>query len=259
VKSAIRFGAFELRPADRLLLQGGQELAIGGRAFDVLCVLVLRQPHVVSMAELLEAVWPRTAVEPNNVQVQIWALRKLLGARAIATVPRRGYRFMPDRVGNTPAPATATPFHLPLPAGQHRDWPGLLASRRLLTLVARQPVRLTGWMAVIARGIADHRGGLIWTLDAVASPSAATTLARRLRSRADVVVLAPDARRSDHLRATVDTLLDQAPAVCCIAAATAALGHPDEVARHWEADPAEAPPVTEAAGPSLLRARPRPG
>lgn len=259
MKSAFRFGAFELRPADRLLLHGGQELAIGGRAFDVLCVLVLRQPHVVSMPELLETVWPRTAVEPNNVQVQIWALRKLLGPRAIATVPRRGYRFMPDRVGNPAAPGTATPRHPPVPAGLHHDWPGLLASRRLLTLVARQPLRLAGWMAVIARGIADHTGGLIWTLDAGASPSAATTLARRLRARTDVVVLAPDARRSDHLRPTVDTLLDQAPAVRCIAAATTALGHPEEVARHWEADPAAAPTVTATAGPLLLRARPRPG
>lgn len=259
MKSAIRFGAFELRPADRLLLHAGRELAIGGRAFDVLCVLVMRQPHVVSMPELLETVWPRAAVEPNNVQVQIWALRKLLGARAIATVPRRGYRFMPDRVANPPAPATATPRRLPSPAGQHHEWPGLPCRRRLLTLVTRQPLRLTEWMAVIARGMADHTGGLIWTLDAGASPSAATELARRLRARADVVVLAPDTRHTEHLRAKVDALLDQAPAVCCIAAATHALDHPEEVTRHWEADPAAAQPVTDATQTLLLRVRPRPG
>jgi len=259
VKRAILFGAFELRPHERLLLHAGQELAIGGRAFDVLCVLVLRQPQVVSVPELLETVWPRSAVEPNNVQVQIWALRKLLGARAIATVPRRGYRFMPDRVGHPPARGAAPSRQQPLPATQLRDWPGLLAGRRLLTLVASQPARLTGWMAVIARDIADPASGLIWTLDAGATPPAASALARRLRTRPDVVVLAPDAHRVHHLRATVDTLLDQAPAVRCIVAATAPLGHPEEVARHWEAGPAAAPPLTEAAETLLLRARPRPG
>ena len=43
--------------------------------------------------ELLDAVWPGLVVEENNLQVQVSALRKLLGAHAIATIPGRGYRF----------------------------------------------------------------------------------------------------------------------------------------------------------------------
>ena len=43
--------------------------------------------------ELIEVVWPGLVVEDNNLQVQVSALRKVLGAQAIATVPGRGYQF----------------------------------------------------------------------------------------------------------------------------------------------------------------------
>ena len=54
--------------------------------------LVDRRQRVVSKAELLDLVWPGIAVEENNLQVHIMALRKLLGPDAIATIPGRGYR-----------------------------------------------------------------------------------------------------------------------------------------------------------------------
>jgi adenylate cyclase len=43
-------------------------------------------------------VWPGVVVEENNIQVQVWALRKVLGRRDdgrdyIVTMPGRGYRF----------------------------------------------------------------------------------------------------------------------------------------------------------------------
>jgi DNA-binding winged helix-turn-helix (wHTH) protein len=43
--------------------------------------------------QLLERVWPGLIVEENNLQMQVSALRKLLGQDAIATVAGRGYRF----------------------------------------------------------------------------------------------------------------------------------------------------------------------
>jgi len=67
----------------------------GGRAFDLLQTLIENHDRVVSKDELYERVWPGLAVEPGNLQVQIWALRKVLGRQVIATVARRGYRFMP--------------------------------------------------------------------------------------------------------------------------------------------------------------------
>lgn len=51
--------------------------------------LVERREHIVTKDELLENVWPGLVVEENNLQVQISALRKLLGRDVIATIPGR--------------------------------------------------------------------------------------------------------------------------------------------------------------------------
>lgn len=88
-----RFGQFELRPAERRLLVAGCDAHLGSRAFDVLVTLVERRWGVVSKDELLDCVWPGLVVEEANVQVQVSALRKVIGARAVATIHRRGYRF----------------------------------------------------------------------------------------------------------------------------------------------------------------------
>jgi DNA-binding winged helix-turn-helix (wHTH) protein len=66
---------------------------LGARAFDVLQALIERRERLVIKEELLDLAWPGLVVEENNLQVQISALRKLLGADAIATVAGRGYRF----------------------------------------------------------------------------------------------------------------------------------------------------------------------
>jgi len=88
-----RFGRFAIQPARRQVLIDGEPAKIGSRAFDVLMALVERRERVVSKAELLDLVWPGIAVEENNLQVHIMALRKLLGSDAIATIPGRGYQF----------------------------------------------------------------------------------------------------------------------------------------------------------------------
>jgi DNA-binding response OmpR family regulator len=65
---------------------------------------VARRDRVVPKEELIEVVWPGLVVEDNNLQVQISALRKVLGAQAIATVPGRGYQFT---VAAAAAPSTS--------------------------------------------------------------------------------------------------------------------------------------------------------
>ena len=91
--SACRFGRFELQPDARQLLADGKPVTLGTRAFDLLSVLVERAGQLVSKNELLALVWPGLVVEENNLQVQVSTLRKLLGQRALATIPGRGYRF----------------------------------------------------------------------------------------------------------------------------------------------------------------------
>ena len=48
---------------------------------------------LVTKEQLLQQAWPGLMVEEANVHVQVSHLRKLLGARAIATVAPLGYRF----------------------------------------------------------------------------------------------------------------------------------------------------------------------
>lgn len=88
------FGSFELRPDERALLSASGPLDVGARAFDLLLALIERRDRVVSMDELMQAVWPGRVVEENNLSVQIHFLRRLLGHSTIATVRGRGFRFV---------------------------------------------------------------------------------------------------------------------------------------------------------------------
>jgi len=98
------FGRFAILTAERRLLVDGEPVTLGSRAFDLLTALVARRDRVVPKEELIEVVWPGLVVEDNNLQVQISALRKVLGAQAIATVPGRGYQFT---VAAAAAPSTS--------------------------------------------------------------------------------------------------------------------------------------------------------
>ena len=69
------------------------------KVFDTLGVLVENAGRLVTKQELLETVWPDTAVEENNLNHNVSVLRKALGEKAtgqqyIETVPRVGYRFV---------------------------------------------------------------------------------------------------------------------------------------------------------------------
>jgi adenylate cyclase len=74
-------------------------VAIGSRALELLVVLIARAGELVSRQEIMDAVWPGTAVEESNLTVQLAALRRVLDAErpdgsCIRTVPGRGYRFI---------------------------------------------------------------------------------------------------------------------------------------------------------------------
>lgn len=103
--TTLRFDRFELQPHERRLLDQGEPLTIGTRAFDVLHLLLRRAGSLVTKAELLDQVWAGLVVEEANLTVQVSTLRKLLGAELIATVPGRGYRFTGRVLGLAAAPA----------------------------------------------------------------------------------------------------------------------------------------------------------
>jgi TolB-like protein/Tfp pilus assembly protein PilF len=109
--AAYRFGPFELRPASQELLVEGRPASLGARAFDVLLALLERRDRLVTKGELLAIAWPGLVVEENNLQVQISALRKILGDGVIKTVSGKGYRFTAEIAGAEAAtiPAVSRP------------------------------------------------------------------------------------------------------------------------------------------------------
>ncbi len=109
---SLRIGSrFELQPARRRMLVDGAEASLGARAFDLLCALTQRPGELVTKRDLMDLVWPDVVVEENNVQQQVSALRKLLGADVIATIPGRGYRF----IAPVEQPAATDPRPVPRP------------------------------------------------------------------------------------------------------------------------------------------------
>jgi predicted ATPase/DNA-binding winged helix-turn-helix (wHTH) protein len=93
------FGDFRLEPGNRVLLEGGKALQLGGRALDILTTLVQRSGEVVSKDDLISGIWPDSFVTESNLRVHMSALRRALGdgqagRRYITNLPGRGYMFV---------------------------------------------------------------------------------------------------------------------------------------------------------------------
>src|SRR5258708_30341263 len=95
IGQTVAFGPFRLVPARHLLLEAGEQVALGSRAFDILVVLVERAGQVISKDDLIARAWPDTIVEEGNLRVQIASVRRALrdgegGNRYVTTIPGRG-------------------------------------------------------------------------------------------------------------------------------------------------------------------------
>jgi TolB-like protein/DNA-binding winged helix-turn-helix (wHTH) protein/tetratricopeptide (TPR) repeat protein len=93
------FPPFLFDSAKHVLLRGGERVPLTQKALATLLVLLERPGRTVSKEELMDRVWPGTAVEENNLNQCISAIRKALGEqrddhRFILTVPGKGYRFV---------------------------------------------------------------------------------------------------------------------------------------------------------------------
>src|ERR1700681_2286124 len=167
VDIAFAFGPFRLLPNQQVVVWGNRPLKLGGRALDILHLLLMRAGEEVSKNELIEFAWPNVSVDESNLKVHISSLRRALEdtlpqATYIATVAGHGYQFVgrlqterieiegfsvddPPIVSSLPAPSTLV--------GRQRDVEGVaraLDFTSLVTLVGPGGVGKTSLAIAIA-------------------------------------------------------------------------------------------------------------
>jgi DNA-binding winged helix-turn-helix (wHTH) protein len=94
----ILFRNFKVLITARKLLRDDREVALGGRAFDLLLSLLSARGRVLSKEEIMRQVWPTTIVDECNLRFQMALLRRALGGDRdiVKTVPGRGYLIVED-------------------------------------------------------------------------------------------------------------------------------------------------------------------
>jgi predicted ATPase/DNA-binding winged helix-turn-helix (wHTH) protein len=136
VVETVLFGPFSFRT--RLLEKNGMPVKLGGRATDILRLLVSRAGEVISKDEILAYAWSGLVVEEISLRVHIAELRKALGdgkdgARYITNVPSRGYCFVAPVQRSVPIPTS------PPPVARETSLPASLP-HRLERMVGREDV-----------------------------------------------------------------------------------------------------------------------
>jgi predicted ATPase/DNA-binding winged helix-turn-helix (wHTH) protein len=192
---SVSFGRFRLVPAQQLLLEDENPVALGARAMQILIALVERAGEVVSKDALASRVWPETFVEESNLRVNIANLRRAIrdgqgGNRFIVNVPGRGYSFV------APVAAIKAPTSAILDISGHLDslppvatriigrddilssLAATLSDRRLVTIVGPGGIGKTTVALAMARELApSYRDGVAFAdLGSVASGQLAPTM-----------------------------------------------------------------------------------
>jgi predicted ATPase/DNA-binding winged helix-turn-helix (wHTH) protein len=151
-------GEWEVDLARRELRARGIPVPIGGRAFEIIEVLVQSPGELVTKDDVMGRVWPGAIVEENTLQVHISAIRKALGSDRglLRTVSGRGYRLLGNWVakpediatdavdsGQSQTLAETFPSNLPAPGS---ELIGRIAAVQYLrdALSAYRAVTLTG-------------------------------------------------------------------------------------------------------------------
>lgn len=113
-RTHFRFGPFRLDPEECELTCDGRVVDIQPRAFDLLRYLVERPNKLVSRDDLLRDVWDGVVVSDQALTQMLRKVRKALGDSVdepvyLATVQKRGYRFIAPVVVDGPAPPDPSP------------------------------------------------------------------------------------------------------------------------------------------------------
>ena len=92
------FGEFRIDAAHLMVYRQSEAVPFTPKQVETLVALVERRGEIVSKEELMDRLWPDSAVEESNLSQNLYILRKTLGNRPdgkpmIETFRRRGYRF----------------------------------------------------------------------------------------------------------------------------------------------------------------------
>jgi predicted ATPase/DNA-binding winged helix-turn-helix (wHTH) protein len=214
---AWNFGPFRMVPSQQALFEGERRLKLGGRAFDILRVLVQRGGALVTKDQLIAEAWPNLSVEESTLRVHVAALRKVLGdgrdgARYVVNVNGRGYRFVAplqhDQAVDAPSLSQSSvgqvgqpdqrPGLLPGPRTQMvgreeliRELAALMPERRFLTIVGPGGIGKTTVALALARALAGSYQDGVWFVD-LASLADPHRVASAVASVLELQTLSPD-------------------------------------------------------------------
>ncbi len=102
IKGFYEFASFRLDVKQCRLTSGDTTVSLTPKEYDVLLFLIKNAGRVVEKDELLNAVWKDAFVEEGTLTRNVSWLRKKLAAhteaevKIIETLPKRGYRFLPE-------------------------------------------------------------------------------------------------------------------------------------------------------------------
>jgi predicted ATPase/DNA-binding winged helix-turn-helix (wHTH) protein len=180
----ISFGPFRFTPSRRQLERNGVAIPLGGRALDILTVLLERHQQVVTKRELFARVWPNINVDESSLRVHIRTLRKALGDgessdQYLTNVPGRGYCFVAPlcdeqpTVQPTPDPAlwahsAVLPRRIARVIGREADLEAItnqLLAQRFVSIVGSGGVGKTAVAAAVVRQLSPEFDGNVVFLD----------------------------------------------------------------------------------------------
>jgi predicted ATPase/DNA-binding winged helix-turn-helix (wHTH) protein len=248
-ETVLQFGPYAFHLSQRLVLEGDRPLRLGGRALDVLQMLVEHAGSVVSKEALIARVWPRSVVEEINLRVHISALRRALGdgqngQRYIVNIPQRGYSFVAP-VRHSPQPmafpseTVIKPMHnLPARLTSIIGRDALVGSLvrqlpacRFMTLVGPCGVGKTTVALRVAELLLQHYRDGVWRVDLAAIDDPAQIsdhLTRTLGLEAGITLQMPSQRHAllvldnceyllEGCRTLIETLLASQPRLSILA------------------------------------------
>ena len=181
-------GEWEADLARQELRVRGAAVPVGGRAFEIIAVLIQAAGQLLTKDDLMDRVWPGAIVSENTLQVHISAVRKALGSDRAMLETRfgRGYRLRGDwkpRDAGSPGetteqtaellhPAQPTQSNLPAASGalvgravSLLHLRTLLSAYRAVTLVGPGGIGKTALALEVGRDLLADLNGEVWLVE----------------------------------------------------------------------------------------------